>query len=134
LSSGKKSATKASVASYDDKRKGLRQATMAKDKTSDTLSLVIPAATAPVGASLGRTKATPSASTTPAAVNGDFTPHPHTPGSSALQPPAIVFVRVVSQVSQVISWLSAASEQAHPGSVFPLREVLTEKLHKAMQL
>ena len=52
MSSGKKSgASKPPVASYDDKRKGLRQATMAKDKTSDTLSLVIPAATAPVGAS-----------------------------------------------------------------------------------
>ncbi len=51
LSNGKKSATKAPVASYDDKRKGLRQATMAEDKTSDTLSLVIPAAMAPVGAS-----------------------------------------------------------------------------------
>ncbi len=50
-------------------RKGLRQATMAKDKTSDTLSLVSPAAPAPVGANEGRTTATPPAFTTPGAAN-----------------------------------------------------------------
>ncbi len=75
MSSGKKSgASKPPVASDDDRKKGLRQATMAKDKTSDTLSLVIPAAG-------GKTTATPPASITPAAADGDIPPHPPSPDS-----------------------------------------------------
>jgi hypothetical protein len=83
MSSGKKSgASKPHVASDDDRKKGLRQATMAKDKTSDTVSLVIPAAG-------GKTTATPPASITPAAADGDIPPHPPSPDSMTLQPPVV---------------------------------------------
>jgi hypothetical protein len=82
MSSGKKSASNQPVASDDDRKKGLRQATMAKDKTSDTLSLVIPAAG-------GKTTATPPASITPAAANGDISPPPPSPDSLTLQPPVV---------------------------------------------
>jgi hypothetical protein len=72
------------MASDDDRKKGPRQATMAEDRTSDKLSLIIPAVLAPVGANGGVTTATPPASTTPAAANGDLNPHPHAPGPLAL--------------------------------------------------
>ena len=82
MSSGKKSGTsKPPVASDDDRRKGLRQATMAKDKTSDTLSLVIP----PAG---GKTAAAPAA-ITPAAAAGDTPLHLPSPDSLDLQPPPV---------------------------------------------
>jgi hypothetical protein len=99
MSGNPKGAKKAAVVSDDDRKKGLRQSTMAKSKNNDALSLVLSAVPDFTGATGGKkdSSSNPNTGAIPKGIQESAFSAPQTPKGSGLQDDSIDYANSPSQ-------------------------------------